>query len=77
MSKLSQSESAIRNARRRRIVWLDENKGILTRIANQIGVSVPYVSDVFHGKRNNDAVAAKLADAGAPGFKTEDSSNAA
>lgn len=77
MSNLSQSETAIRKARRQRIIWLDENKGILTRIADQIGVSLPYVSDVFHGKRNSEAVATKLAEAGAPGFKAEDKSNAA
>lgn len=68
MSTLSQVENALKKARQQRILWLDENKGILTRIANEVGVSQPFVSDVFHGKRNSDAVAAKLAEAGAPGF---------
>jgi hypothetical protein len=72
MNKLAhQVERANKKARQRRILWLDENKGVLTRIATACSVSQPFVSEIFHGRRSsrNGQVEALLADAGAPGFE--------
>lgn len=54
-------------------LWVARNKGILSLIAGQCGVTHGYVSHVLHGRRmvNSDksrCVAARLKEAGAPGF---------
>lgn len=50
--------------------WLADNRGIIKRIAGDLGVSAPFVSDVLNGKRQSTGrvVEAKLAEHGAPGF---------
>ena len=70
MTTLSRSEQEQRKARRSRREWVDDNPGILTRIAQELGVTQPFVSDVLHGKRQSTGriVEAALAAHGAPGF---------
>lgn len=70
MNKLSQQGEEIRTARAQRILWLADNPGVITRIAEACDLSQPFVSDVFHGRRSSrgGAVEARLAQLGAPGF---------
>lgn len=50
--------------------WLVERPGVISRIAKELGVTQPFVSDVFHGRRKSRSgdVEKKLAELGAPGF---------
>jgi predicted XRE-type DNA-binding protein len=51
--------------------WLKRNKGILKRIASNVGVSASFVSDVYAGKRHSfmNQVEEALIRAGAPGVE--------
>lgn len=70
MGKLNTVERAQRVDRSRRILWVADNKGVLTKIAEELGVTQPFVSDVFYGRRKsrNGDVEKRLAEFGAPGF---------
>lgn len=59
--------------RKQQIVWVALNKGILTRIAEELEVSAPMVGDVLRGYRTSrdGRIEAKLASLGAPGFKSD------
>lgn len=61
------------NLRELRLLWLAEQRGILTRIARETGFSASKIQDNFYGKvaRRDPVVIAKLAEAGAPGFAEE------
>lgn len=50
--------------------WLVDRPGIITQVANELGVSQPFVSDVFYGRRTSRGgrVERKLKKLGAPGF---------
>lgn len=54
----------------RRLGWLGQNRGILSKIALEVGVTPSFVRIVFRGgsTSRNGAVEAALAAAGAPGF---------
>ena len=69
MSKLSQKKP------NRKVVWMARNKGILARIADELNLSRPFVGEVFWGTRSSRSgdVERKLAEAKAPGFKSESS----
>lgn len=56
-----------------RLGWLGQNRGILSRIAREVGVTPSFVRIVFRGgsPSRGGAVEAALAEAGAPGFATE------
>jgi predicted transcriptional regulator len=72
MTTLAQLERAKKSLRRARREWLDEQpRGTLTRIAEEFGLSQPFVSDVLHNKRSSKdgCVEARLAQLGAPGFE--------
>jgi hypothetical protein len=70
MTTLSQAEALQREARNARIVWLADNPGIITRVAEEHGVTQPFVSDVFHGRRKSrdSEIEKRFAELGAPGF---------
>jgi predicted XRE-type DNA-binding protein len=71
MTTLAQIRDAQRQLRQQRILWLDDQpKGILTRIAEEFGVSQPFVSDVLHNRRTSaeGRIEKRLAELGAPGF---------
>lgn len=52
-------------------LWVARNKGIVTQIAGECSVSVPFVTDVMYRRRNSrdSRVERALAAAGAPGFE--------
>jgi hypothetical protein len=56
--------------RRKRFIWVFENRGILAGIARELECSPSMVKEVFHGRRASRGrkIEAKLAEAGAPGF---------
>lgn len=53
--------------------WLVDNPGILTRIAEQYGVTKVFVGDVFHNRRKSrdGQIEHQFAKLGAPGFTKE------
>lgn len=53
-----------------KVMWLRENRGVLKRLAEDIGFCRWYISAVYWGKRSskNHRVEAELAQRGAPGF---------
>jgi hypothetical protein len=57
--------------KKKQIVWVYENPGLLTRIAREMSCTQPFVSRVLYGdKRSRDGrIEEKLAELGAPGFK--------
>lgn len=55
------------NSREKKI-WLVDNPGIQTRIAERLGVSASMVSRVYLGRCTSAKVAGELAKVGAPGF---------
>ncbi len=72
MTTLSQIRGA-EKSRQQRILWLADNVGVLSRIAEEFSVSQPYVSDIYHGRRpanseTGEGIKARLAALGAPGF---------
>jgi hypothetical protein len=54
--------------REKQILWLAANRGVLSRIAAQLGTSRSAVSHVLAGRSTSALVGRALADAGAPGF---------
>lgn len=53
-----------------RLKWLRDNRGILTKVATDLGYSVGFVRLVYHGGTQSQKrdVEDALAKAGAPGF---------
>jgi hypothetical protein len=72
MNKLSQVAEAEERARQTRVLWIDKNRGVLTQIANELGVTQVFVGDVFHRRRNSSdgEVEKRLTEVGAPGFES-------
>lgn len=70
MNKLSHSETPETDLDYARYLWTKANKGLITKIADELGYSQPFVSDVFYKKRNSTGgiVEARLTELGAPGF---------
>ena len=56
--------------------WVKANRGIVTTVAAETGVSQPFVTDILYKRRNSRfrTVEQRLASLGAPGF--EEYSNA-
>lgn len=48
------------------LVWISENRGILTKIAGTAKVSPQFVHMVLHGQRSNALVEKLLRERGAP-----------
>lgn len=63
MNTLTRSEE-------RRRVWLARNPGVLRKLADEFGVSPPFMTDVLQKKRNSKdgRIEARLTELGAPGF---------
>lgn len=57
--------------RERQILWLAANRGILSRIAAELGTSRSAVSHVLAGRSTSALVGRALAAAGAPGFTSK------
>lgn len=55
----------------RKRYWLADNPGVITRVAEELGVTQSFVSDVFHRRRTSrdGRVEATLQERGAPGFE--------
>ncbi len=70
MATITQTKQAEQTER---LVWLRNNRGVLARIAQQLGVSHGKVRWVFHGagRSNDGTVERELAKTGAPGFVAE------
>ena len=49
-----------------RIIWLRRNYGVMRRIAEDLHVTPPFVSLVFHGHRRSARVERALREVGAP-----------
>lgn len=56
--------------RDQRLLWLRDNRGVLTRIAKELGVSQAFVRIVYHGgsQSRDGSIENELARLGAPGF---------
>lgn len=69
MNKLTQTE-AVEGIEVQRRLWLARNPGLLAQIARDLGVSTPFMSDIFKLRRNSrdGRIEARLIEAGAPGF---------
>lgn len=52
-----------------RRLWKSRNKGCLKAIAERLGLSQAFVSDVFNRKKGNVLVEHELRRMGAPGFE--------
>lgn len=55
----------------RRQQWRAENRGVLAKLARELGFSPPLVSDVFYKRRTTRTgeLERRLAELGAPGFE--------
>lgn len=52
-----------------RSIWLRAHRGVLARVADDLGVSRVMVGEVFHGRSTSRRITVALANAGVPGFE--------
>lgn len=53
--------------------WLSQNRGILSRLAEEFEVTQPFVSRVFYGEARSGElrIERRLAELGVPGFSVQ------
>lgn len=61
-----------RKLKEKRVLWLRDNRGALTRIARKLAFSRGYVAEVYWGQKRSaeERIETELLRLGAPGFGT-------